>query len=399
MATASLIVSGCIMLRKCHLNTCSVGVATQDAELRKRFTGSSDDVVRFFEMVAEQVREQMAHLGFRNIDEMVGRVDRLRPRVSTNEQHWKARKLDLGALLAEPAAPATWQRFCKGEHRNPLADHLDRQFIAKSKLTLDGGDPIVIEDAVYNTDRSVGAMLSGAISKTHGSAGLPDDSIHIKLSGSAGQSFGAFLASGVTLDLVGDANDYVGKGLSGGRIIVSPPKARSYASEDNIIVGNTVLYGATRGEAYFSGIAGERFAVRNSGATAVVEGMGDHGCEYMTGGTVVCLGATGRNFAAGMSGGVAYVFERERSFRERCNLEMVDLESLSSDSEVWLIYGIVQAHTRYTGSALGERILDNWDNLVDHFVKVMPRDYKRVLAERRIRRSTRPVLTVVQGAS
>lgn len=399
MATASLIVTGCIMLRKCHLNTCSVGVATQDAELRKRFTGSPGDVVRFFEMVAQQVRELMAQLGFRTIDEMVGRVDCLRARVSTKEEHWKARKLDLGALLAEPVAPTTWERFCKHEHRNPLADHLDRQLIAKCKSAMDGGEPVTIEDSVRNTDRSVGAMLSGVISKVHGSAGLPDGSIRIKLSGSAGQSFGAFLASGVTLDLVGDANDYVGKGLSGGRIIVSPPKARSYVSEDNIIVGNTVLYGATRGEAYFSGIAGERFAVRNSGATAVVEGMGDHGCEYMTGGTVVCLGATGRNFAAGMSGGVAYVFERERSFRERCNLEMVDLESLSSDSEVWLIYGIVQAHTRYTGSALGERILDNWDNLVDHFVKVMPRDYKRVLAERRIRRSTKPMLTVVQGAS
>lgn len=398
MATASLIVSGCVMLRKCHLNTCSVGIATQDGELRKRFAGTPDDVVRFFQYIAEDVRELMAELGFRTVDEMVGRVDRLQ--VRSNEAHWKAKQLDLSAILSPPQAPPEWERYCQEPYRNSLQGHLDRTLIMQSRSALGDGESVRLTHEIRNTDRSVGAMLGGEISRAHGSAGLADDSIHVQLEGSAGQSFGAFLPSGVTLHLVGDANDYVGKGLSGGRIIVAPPKESSFVSEENIIVGNTVLYGATKGEAYFSGLAGERFAVRNSGARAVVEGMGDHGCEYMTGGVVVCLGPTGRNFAAGMSGGTAYVFERKRTFRERCNLEMVDLESLTNDSEIWLVYGIIQEHTRYTGSPLGERILDNWDSLVDHFVKVMPRDYKRVLAERRARRvSKSPVLSVIQGGN
>lgn len=396
MATAPLIVSGCIMLRKCHLNTCSVGIATQDEELRKRYTGNADDIVRFFTMIAEGVRELMAELGFRTIDEMVGQVQRLRQR--TEARSWKSEKLDLSAIIAEPQAPPEWARFCKQEQRYDFPGHLDRDLLEAASGPLAGGEAITLERLVNNTDRSVGAMLSGEISRRYGSAGLPDDAIHVKLRGSAGQSFGCFLASGVTLELSGDANDYVGKGLSGGRIIVAPPLESTLANEENIIVGNTVLYGATKGEAYFSGVAGERFAVRNSGAKAVVEGMGDHGCEYMTGGTVVCLGPTGRNFAAGMSGGVAYVFERERTFRDHCNLDMVDLEALSNESEIWLVYGLIAAHTRYTRSPLGERILDNWDSLVDHFVKVMPRDYKRVLAERRARRATgAPMLSVIQG--
>ncbi|MCP4449349.1 MAG: glutamate synthase large subunit [Myxococcales bacterium] len=396
MATAPLIVSGCVMLRKCHLNTCSVGIATQDAQLRKRYTGNADDIVRFFTLIAEGVRELMAKLGFSTIDEMVGQVNRLHAR--TEATHWKSEKLDLGAIIAKPQAPEGWARFCKEEYRYDFPGHLDRSLLEACRSSLSGGEASRLERPVHNTDRSIGAMLSGEISRLHGSKGLPDDTIYVKLHGSAGQSFGCFLASGVTLDLSGDANDYVGKGLSGGRIIVAPPAGSTFANDENIIVGNTVLYGATKGEAYFSGVAGERFAVRNSGAKAVVEGMGDHGCEYMTGGTVVCLGPTGKNFAAGMSGGVAYVFERERTFRERCNLSMVDLETLNDESEIGLVYGMIVAHTRYTQSPLGERILDNWDALVDHFVKVMPRDYKRVLAERRAQRaSSTPVLSVIQG--
>jgi glutamate synthase (NADPH/NADH) large chain len=398
MATASLVVSGCVMLRKCHLNTCSVGIATQDSELRKQFTGDPADVVRFFQYVTEDIRELMAELGFRSIDEMIGRVDCLKAK--SNSEHWKAKTLNISALLSTANAPESWPRRCEKAYRNPLKDHLDRKLIQESKAAILGGAPVKLTHPVHNSDRSVGAMLGGEISRTHGSAGLADDSIHVSLRGSAGQSFGAFLSGGVTLKLEGDANDYVGKGLSGGRIIVTPPKDSSFANEENIIVGNTVLYGATKGEAYFSGLAGERFAVRNSGARAVVEGMGDHGCEYMTGGTVVCLGPTGRNFAAGMSGGTAYVFERKRTFRQRCNHDMVDLEALTNDSEIWLVYGIIQEHTRYTGSPLGERILDNWDSLVDHFVKVMPREYKRVLAERRARRATKPPeLSIIQGGS
>ncbi len=393
MATAPLIVSGCIMLRKCHLNTCSVGIATQDPELRKRYTGSADDIVRFFTMIAEGVRTLMAELGFRMIDEMVGQVSSLRARENTG--HWKSEKLDVSAILMPPRAPVGWKRFCEQGYRNPLQGHIDREFLKQSSQSIDGNKPTAIEQPVHNTDRSVGAMLSGEISRKHGGAGLSDDSIHITLHGSAGQSFGCFLARGVSLELIGDANDYVGKGLSGGRISIAPPPGSTFASEENTIVGNTVLYGATSGEAYFSGLAGERFAVRNSGAKAVVEGMGDHGCEYMTGGTVVCLGATGRNFAAGMSGGVAYIFEQERTFKERCNMDLVELESLSNESEIWLVYGMIVAHARYTKSPHAERILDNWDGLVQHFVKVIPRDYKRILAQRRARR-TSAILPVVQ---
>lgn len=397
MATAALIVSGCVMLRKCHLNTCSVGIATQDPELRKRFTGTPEDVVRFFQFVAEDIRQAMAQLGFRTIDEMVGRVDRLQVRKDLN--HWKASTLDLEAILAQPKAPDSWPRRCQEVYRNPFEDHIDRRLIEKCKGAIAGGEAIVIQEPVRNTDRSVGTMLSGIISKAHGVSGLSDDSIRINMHGSAGQSFGAFLAHGVTLNLCGDANDYVGKGLSGGRIVVRPPPDAAFATDESIIAGNTLLYGATKGEAFFAGTVGERFAVRNSGARTVVEGVGDHGCEYMTGGIVVCLGPTGRNFAAGMSGGIAYVFERERSFRKRCNLSMVELESLSDESEIWMVYGLIQEHVRYTGSELGGRILDNWESMLDHFVKVMPTDYKRVLAERRARRrtTTPPILSIIEG--
>ncbi|HUS63285.1 MAG TPA: glutamate synthase large subunit [Kofleriaceae bacterium] len=397
MATASLIATGCVMLRKCHLNTCSVGIATQDPELRARFTGKPEQVVAFFMLVAEEVRRTMARLGFRRFDEMVGRVDLLARRAQV--PHWKAALLDLGPLLAVPRGDGA--RACRGPgQRVSVESHLDREIVKRSQDTLDGGPGVEIELAVQSTDRAVGALLSGEVARQYGSRGLPDDSIHVFLRGSAGQSFGAFVAAGVTLELEGEANDFVGKGLSGGKLVVRPPRDAAYVPEHNVIVGNTCLYGATAGEVFISGLAGERFGVRNSGARAVVEGVGDHGCEYMTGGVVVVLGPTGRNFAAGMSGGVAYVFEREHTFRQRCNMGMVELESLRDDSEVWLVYGLIEEHVRTTGSPLGNRILDNWESMVGHFVKVMPLDYKRVLAERKAARRpiTRPPrLALVPG--
>ncbi len=381
MATASLVALGCIMLRKCHLNTCSVGIATQDPELRKHFSGTPEGVVHFFFFVAEEVRRLLASLGARTLDEVVGRVDLLRPR--TDLQHWKTRMLDLSALLAPPRAAPGVPRLCVTVQRKDVSDHLDHELLRRTRTTLDGGPPTMVVLPVRNAHRAVGAMLSGEIAQRRGATGLHDDSIRVRLRGSAGQSLGAFLASGVTLELEGDANDYAGKGLSGGRIIVRPPAASRFAPEENVAVGNTVLYGATSGELYVSGLAGERFAVRNSGATAVVEGIGDHGCEYMTGGVVVVLGPTGRNFAAGMSGGLAFVLDRERRFRARCNTAMVELESLVDESDIWLVYGLVENHVRHTGSPLARRVLDNWQHLVPHFVKVLPTDYKAVLQARR----------------
>ncbi len=398
MATAALIAEGCIMLRKCHLNTCSVGIATQDPELRKRFAGKADHVVNFFMLVAEELRKIMASLGLRTIDEMVGQVELLKVRDGID--HWKAKKLDFDAILATPQVPAKFARRCTTPQPWDLSDHLDHELLKRSTAAIDGRGRVEISLPIDNTKRAVGTMLSGVIAKKHGPAGLADDSIHVNLEGSAGQSFGAFLASGVTLELSGDTNDYLGKGLAGGRIIVKPPKGSRFVPEDNIIIGNTVLYGATSGEIYIHGVAGERFAVRNSGAHAVVEGVGDHGCEYMTGGAVVVLGQTGRNFAAGMSGGTAYVFDRERKFRELCNLGMVELESLVDESEIWLVYGMIEEHVRHTGSSLGKKIIDNWEHLVSHFVKVMPTDYKRVLQARRAAQRPTPVapkLTLVDG--
>jgi glutamate synthase (NADPH/NADH) large chain len=381
LATASLIAEGCVMLRKCHLNTCSVGIATQDPELRRHFTGEPEHVVQFFLMIAESVRRHMAALGFRRVDEMVGKVDRLE--VRRDLDHWKAKKLDLTQLLAEPAAPTSVPRHCEDPWKKDVSDHLDHEIIARAATAIDGGPSAKVILPITNRHRAVGAMISGEIARRHGNHGLADDTIRVRLEGSAGQSFGAFLAAGVTLELEGEANDYLGKGLSGGRIIVYPPAGARFAAEENIIIGNTSLYGATSGEVFVSGLAGERFAVRNSGAKAVVEGVGDHGCEYMTGGIVVVLGQTGRNFAAGMSGGTAYVFDRARTFRQCVNLAMVELESLVDESEIWLVYGMIENHLRHTGSVLARRILDNWEHLVSHFVKVMPTDYKRVLQARR----------------
>ncbi|MBZ4332123.1 glutamate synthase large subunit [Corallococcus sp. AS-1-12] len=394
LATASLVSVGCIMLRKCHLNTCSAGIATQDPALRERYQGTPENVVSFFLLLAEELRRHMARLGARKLEELVGRVDLLRQRAAVD--HWKARKVDLSALLAAPAAPATEPRHCQTPHRKDVSDHLDHELLTKAQSVLAGGPPLLLSLPVANTHRAVGAMLSGEIARRHGAQGLPDGKLRVKLKGSAGQSFGAFLASGVTLELEGDTNDYLGKGLSGGRIIVYPPEGSRFTPEENVLVGNTVLYGATAGEVYLRGLAGERFAVRNSGAQAVVEGVGDHGCEYMTGGVVVVLGQTGRNFAAGMSGGTAYVLDRERSFRERCNLEMVELESLVDESEIWLVHGMIERHLHHTGSALARRVLDNWELMVPQFMKVMPSDYKRVLQARRAARRPPPTASVQQ---
>ncbi|WP_375767813.1 glutamate synthase large subunit [Archangium gephyra] len=399
MATASLIALGCIMLRKCHLNTCSVGIATQDAGLRERFHGKPEHVVNFFFLVAEDLRRQMAALGARRLDELVGRVDLLRQRLASD--HWKVKRVDLSGLLSLPRAPAEEPRRCDSAWGKDVSDHLDHELLKDAQAALEGGAPTLLVRPVSNTHRAVGAMLSGEIARRYGARGLPDGQLRIRLQGSAGQSFGAFLASGVTLELEGDANDYLGKGLSGGRVIVYPPGASRFAPEENVLVGNTVLYGATAGEVYLRGLAGERFAVRNSGAQAVVEGVGDHGCEYMTGGAVVVLGPTGRNFAAGMSGGMAFVLDRERSFRERCNLEMVELESLVDESEIWLVHGMIERHLHHTASKLAQRVLDNWERMVPQFVKVMPTDYKRVLQARRAARkpppATLPRLQVVGG--
>ncbi|MBL8920951.1 MAG: glutamate synthase large subunit [Myxococcaceae bacterium] len=388
VATAALIVEGCVMLRKCHLNTCSVGIATQDPKLRALFAGDPQHVVNFFLLLSEGVRRHLASLGFRSVEEAVGRVDKLKPRAEV--PHWKAAKLDLSPIFSLPNAPDSAPRRCSAPQKKDVSDSLDHQLLDAARRTLENGSPVTIALPVTNAHRAVGAMLSGEIVKKHGGQGLPDDTVRVKLQGAAGQSFGAWLVSGVTLELEGEANDYVGKGLSGGRLIVRPPTGARFAPEENVIVGNTVLYGATAGEAYFAGVAGERFAVRNSGAKCVVEGVGDHACEYMTGGVVVVLGSTGRNFAAGMSGGTAYVFDRTRAFRERCNLEMVELESLVDESEIWLVYGLVENHLRFTGSAQARRILDNWEHLVGSFVKVMPTDYKRVLQARRAQLRPRP---------
>ncbi|WP_044889169.1 glutamate synthase large subunit [Myxococcus hansupus] len=384
MATASLVAVGCIMLRKCHLNTCSAGIATQDAGLRERFQGKPEDVVNFFLLIAEDLRQRMAALGARTLEELVGRVDLLKQRPAVD--HWKAKRVDLSSLLTAPAAPDSEPRHCIEPRIKDVSDHLDHQLLRDAGAVLDGGQPMLLNVPVANVHRAVGALLSGEIARRHGGQGLPDGRLHVRMKGSAGQSFGAFVVKGVTLELEGDANDYVGKGLSGGRIIVYPPQASRFTPEENVLVGNTALYGATAGEVYLRGLAGERFAVRNSGAQAVVEGVGDHGCEYMTGGAVVVLGPTGRNFAAGMSGGIAYVLDREQSFRQRCNLEMVELESLVDESEIWLVHGMVERHLHHTGSALARRVLDNWELMVPRFVKVMPTDYKRVLQARRAAR-------------
>ncbi|MFZ4700485.1 MAG: glutamate synthase-related protein, partial [Candidatus Methylumidiphilus sp.] len=404
-ATAPLIVEGCIMMRKCHLNTCPVGVATQDPELRKRFTGQPEHVVNFFFFVAEELRQIMANLGFRTVDEMIGHSERLD--MNRAIHHWKASKIDFSKILHKPDAGPDVALFNCEFQDHGLEQALDHYLIEQAKPALEERKPVRIETNVRNTNRTVGAMLSGEVARRYGHAGLPEDTISILAKGTAGQSFGAVLAKGVSIELQGEGNDYVGKGLSGGRIVIYPPKVCPFKAEENIIVGNTVLYGAISGECYFRGVAGERFAVRNSGAIAVVEGVGDHGCEYMTGGVVVVLGSTGRNFAAGMSGGVAYVLDATGNFEKRCNLSMVELEPIPEENNVShgldqngddleshglvdimhdmtngdarRLRHLIERHARYTGSEFARHILDEWKNYLPLFVKIMPVDYKKAL--------------------
>ncbi len=376
-ATAPLVVSGCIMMRVCHLNTCPVGVATQDPELRKKFTGKPEFVVNFFRFIAEEVREYMAQLGFRTMDEMIGRVDRLNAREAVD--HWKARGLDFSKVLYDPPLPDTSPRRKVVAQNHGLDTALDNELIARAQDALQKKTPVAFELPIRNVNRTVGTMLGSEVTRRWGSQGLPDDTIRITFHGSAGQSFGAFVPRGMSLTLEGDANDYVGKGLSGGRVVAYPPQGSTFVPTDNIIVGNVALYGATSGEAYFRGMAGERFAVRNSGALAVVEGVGDHGCEYMTGGRVVIIGRTGRNFAAGMSGGVAYVLNEDGQFARRCNTDMVDLETLDEADER-LVKELLERHVKYTASRVAGDLLLEWAKERSRFVKIMPRDYKRALA-------------------
>jgi glutamate synthase (NADPH/NADH) large chain/glutamate synthase (ferredoxin) len=380
-ATAPLIVEGCIMMRKCHLNTCPVGIATQDPELRKKFAGKPEHIVNFFFFVAEELRQIMAKLGFRTINEMVGRVDKLK--IQKAVDHWKAKGLDLTPLLKMPEVGPDIPRYCVQKQDHGLADILDNKLIELCRPALERGEKVTLDLPIRNVNRTVGTMLSSRIARKYGLEGLPPDTISIKFTGSAGQSFGAFLSRGITLTLEGESNDYLGKGLSGGKIIVFPPKQAIFAAEDTILIGNTSLYGATQGEAYFYGMAGERFAVRNSGARAVIEGTGDHGCEYMTGGVVVVLGRTGRNFAAGMSGGVAFVLDEHEKFQSRCNLGMVELEKVSTVEDKKLLHEMITSHFMYTGSRKAKQVLDSWEATLPKFVKVMPVDYKRVLEERK----------------
>ncbi len=378
-STAPLIASGCIMMRVCHLNTCPVGVATQDPELRKKFPGKPEHVVNFFTFLAEEIRELMAKLGFRTIDEMIGHVDRIEMEPAVD--HWKAKGVDLSAILHKPQFATETALRCVGKQDHGIETALDYKLIEKAKDALEKKTPVKIEMAVKNVNRAIGTILSSEVSRKHEAEGLPDNTIHCKLNGSAGQSLGAWLAHGVTLELEGDANDYVGKGLSGGRVIIYPPKDSKFVAEDNMIIGNVSLYGAIQGEAFFRGVAGERFAVRNSGARAVVERVGDHGCEYMTGGVVVVLGPTGRNFAAGMSGGIAYVYDDLGKFKSRCNASMVDLEKVVEKDDVVILKDLIQKHQQLTGSTVAKRMLDNWDKELPKFVKVFPKEYRRALNE------------------
>jgi glutamate synthase (ferredoxin) len=377
-ATAPLVVMGCVMMRVCHLNTCPVGIATQDPELRKTFNGKPEFVQNFFKFIAQEVRELMAELGFRTFNQMIGRVESLD--FEPARDHWKAHGLDLSPILFLPDPTDEVARRNTYKQDAGLAHVLDHQLIEEAMPALDSRSPVEMSFAIRNTDRTTGTMLGYEVTKRFGGEGLPDDTIRVNLTGSAGQSFGAFIPRGITLALEGEANDFVGKGLSGGKLIVRPPVNAAFAAEENVIIGNVALYGATSGEAFISGIAGERFAVRNSGAHAVVEGVGDHGCEYMTGGRVIVLGRAGRNFAAGMSGGIAYVLDTDGSFALNCNIDMVDLEHLEQPDEVALVRDLIEGHVALTGSAIGRRVLDSWPIMQRQFVAVMPRDFKRVKA-------------------
>ena len=377
-ATAPLIASGCIMMRVCHLNTCPVGVATQDPELRKKFSGKPEHVINFIFFIAEEVREIMAELGFTKLEDMVGQTQFLE--FNDVSDHWKARHLDLSVILHKPeVGPNVALRRVRGQDHE-LEKSLDQtHLIELAKPALQGAEQVRAELPIDNVNRTVGTTLSGLIAKKYGFKGLPDDTITFKFNGNAGQSFGCFLAHGVTLELEGDANDYLGKGLSGGRIIAYPPKVATFKAEQNIIAGNVICYGAIAGEIYLRGVVGERFCVRNSGVNAVVEGVGDHACEYMTGGRVVVLGKTGRNFAAGMSGGIAYVYDADGQFAKKCNHEMVELEKPETDADKETIRKMLENHLKFTGSTVAKAVLDDFEKELRWFVKVMPTDYRRVL--------------------
>ena len=380
-ATAPLVVMGCIMMRVCHLDTCPVGIATQNPELRAKFAGKPEHVVNFFRFIAQEVREYMAQLGFRTLDEMIGRSDVLDVRRAVN--HWKAQGLDLSAILYRPEVGPEVATRRVAEQDHGLARALDNELLRLCQPAIERGEKVTLDLAIRNTNRTVGTMLGSELTRRYGMSGLPDDTVDIQFHGSAGQSFGAFLPPGITLRLEGDTNDYVGKGLSGGKLIVYPPKVDGFIPEENIVVGNVALYGATSGAAFFRGVAGERFMVRNSGAVGVVEGTGDHGCEYMTGGRAVIIGTTGRNFGAGMSGGIAYVLDEAGDFATRCNLEMVGLEALEEPEDLDLVKGLLERHVEYTASTVARRILEDWPAMAKRFVKVMPKEYRRVLEQRR----------------
>ncbi|MGI9133609.1 MAG: glutamate synthase-related protein, partial [Rhodoferax sp.] len=411
-ATAPLVVEGCIMMRKCHLNTCPVGVATQDPVLRQRFAGKPEHVVNYFFFIAEEVRRIMAQRGISHFDDLIGSADLLDTRKGI--EHWKASGLDFSRLFAQPQVGPEVPRYQTLQQEHGLEKALDNVLIEKSRAAIDHGQKVQFIEVARNVNRSVGAMLSGALTQVR-PEGLPDNTIHIQLEGTGGQSFGAFLAPGITLYLIGDANDYTGKGLSGGRVVVRPSIDFRGDAIRNTIVGNTVMYGATSGQAFFSGVAGERFAVRLSGATAVVEGTGDHGCEYMTGGTVLVLGRSGRNFDAGMSGGVAYVYDEDGQFASRCNTAMVTLEKVLTVAEqqaaiapaIWhqgeadevQIKRWLAEHNRWTGSKRARELLDNWEHSRSRFVKVFPNEYKRALGEIHARKAAAALVDAVPGGA
>jgi glutamate synthase (ferredoxin) len=379
-ASAPLVVLGCIMMRVCHLNTCPVGVATQDPRLRERFAGNPDHVVNFMRFIAQELREIMAKLGFRTLNEMIGRTDKLIPWKAID--HWKARGLDLTPILHQPNVPPDVGRYRQQDQDHGLEKSIDvMKLLDICKPAIECGEKVRAELPIHNVNRVVGTITGAEITRKHGPTGLPEDTVHVKFTGSAGQSFGAFVPRGMTLELEGDANDYFGKGLSGGKLIVYPPAGSTFVPEENIIIGNVALYGATSGEIFVRGMAGERFGVRNSGVNAVVEAVGDHGCEYMTGGRVVVLGRTGRNFAAGMSGGIAYVLDEAGDFASRCNMELVGLEKLTDSDEIEAVWKLIQRHQTYTQSERAAKILENWKTYVPKFVKVLPKDYARVLQE------------------
>jgi glutamate synthase (ferredoxin) len=380
-ATAPLVVMGCIMMRVCHLGTCPVGIATQNEDLRMQFTGRAEHVVNFFRFIAEEIRETMAQLGFRSMDEMVGRSDLLDMKKAIS--HYKAKGLDFSKIFYRPdMGPDVAIRKMRDQDHG-LDKALDQQLLKLAAPALETGESVTINLPIINVNRTVGTILGSELTRKYGGAGLPEDTIRVNFNGSAGQSFGAFVPRGITLVLEGDANDYVGKGLSGGKLVVTPPKNVRFDPSTNVIIGNVALYGATGGRAFFRGTAGERFCVRNSGSMAVVEGVGDHGCEYMTGGVALIIGPTGRNFAAGMSGGVAYIYDPNGEFPAKCNMEMVELEKFADKEDIDQVRDLLIQHSGYTGSTVASEILNDWENTQKKFVKVMPVDYRRVLLERK----------------